>query len=117
MHKSCLGTVVIDCNTDDLDRASSFRASALGWESQRLTDPKDANYRRLDTPANEVNVPIQAVTHPSRAHIDIETNDVEAEVARLEKLGATSRAGKTMVGDGSGDRASVLRRATAEARF
>jgi len=31
---------------------------------------------------------LQAVDHPSRVHIDIETDDVEAEVARLEKLGA-----------------------------
>jgi hypothetical protein len=31
---------------------------------------------------------VQAVTHPSRVHIDIETDDIEAEVARLEKLGA-----------------------------
>ncbi len=30
----------------------------------------------------------QKVTHPSRVHIDIETDDVEAEVARLENLGA-----------------------------
>jgi Glyoxalase-like domain len=28
------------------------------------------------------------VSHPSRVHLDIETNDVEAEVTRLEKLGA-----------------------------
>jgi hypothetical protein len=29
------------------------------------------------------------VDHPSRVHIDIETDDLDAEVARLEKLGAT----------------------------
>ena len=28
------------------------------------------------------------MTHPSRVHLDIETNDVEAEVRRLEQLGA-----------------------------
>ena len=32
---------------------------------------------------------IQRVEHESRAHLDIETDDVEAEVARLEALGAT----------------------------
>ncbi len=28
------------------------------------------------------------VDHPSRVHLDIETDDIEAEVRRLEKLGA-----------------------------
>jgi hypothetical protein len=32
---------------------------------------------------------VQAVDHASRAHIDIETDDIEAEVRRLEALGAT----------------------------
>ena len=39
-------------------------------------------------PAGEPYVEIQKVDHPSRVHIDIEADDVEAEVARLEKLGA-----------------------------
>jgi hypothetical protein len=34
-------------------------------------------------------VQIQRVDHESRVHIDIETDDIAAEVARLEKLGAT----------------------------
>ena len=32
---------------------------------------------------------IQRVDHESRIHLDIETDDIAAEVARLEKLGAT----------------------------
>ena len=31
---------------------------------------------------------MQKVCHESRVHIDIESDDIEAEVARLEKLGA-----------------------------
>jgi hypothetical protein len=31
---------------------------------------------------------VQAVQHESRVHLDIETNDIEAEASRLEKLGA-----------------------------
>jgi hypothetical protein len=31
---------------------------------------------------------VQKVDHPSRVHLDIESDDVEAEAARLEKLGA-----------------------------
>jgi hypothetical protein len=33
-------------------------------------------------------VEVQAVAHPSRVHLDIETDDIEAEVRRLEALGA-----------------------------
>jgi hypothetical protein len=31
---------------------------------------------------------VQKVDHPSRVHLDIESDDVEAEVRRLEGLGA-----------------------------
>jgi len=88
MHKSRLGTVIIDCRTDDPDGAARFWADALGWPAQPLDDPGDANYRALDGPPDEVKVLVQAVDHPSRVHIDIETDDIEAEVKRLEALGA-----------------------------
>lgn len=35
-----------------------------------------------------MNILVQAVEHPSRAHLDIETDDLNAEVQRLERLGA-----------------------------
>ena len=42
----------------------------------------------LATPEDQPTIAVQQVDHPSRVHLDIETDDVEAEVARLEKLGA-----------------------------
>ena len=88
MHKSRLGTVVIDCQTEQIDSAAAFWSSALGWPTETLSDPNDANYRLLETPPTELKVLVQAVSHPSRVHIDIETDDIEAEVRRLERLGA-----------------------------
>jgi predicted enzyme related to lactoylglutathione lyase len=88
MHKSRVGTVVIDCLTDDLDEAAAFWAAALGRPAARLKEPGDADYRGLETPAGEIKILVQQVSHPSRVHIDIETDDVEAEVCRLESLGA-----------------------------
>ena len=88
MHKSRLGTVVIDCETDRIDDAARFWSQALGWPAQPLADPDDASYRALETPPGELKVLVQAVAHPSRVHIDIETDDIDAEVARLEALGA-----------------------------
>jgi hypothetical protein len=34
-------------------------------------------------------IQLQRVDHESRVHLDIEIDDIEAEVARLQKLGAT----------------------------
>ena len=42
----------------------------------------------LAAPPDEPIVEIQRVEHESRVHIDIESDDIPAEVARLEKLGA-----------------------------
>ena len=88
MHKSRLGTIIIDCQTEDLDAAARFWSAALGRSTEAPVDPGDSNYRDLEGPTDEVKVLVQAVQHPSRVHIDIETNDIEAEVRRLEALGA-----------------------------
>ena len=40
------------------------------------------------TAADEPIILLQKVTHESRVHLDIETDDIEAEASRLEKLGA-----------------------------
>jgi predicted enzyme related to lactoylglutathione lyase len=88
MHRSRLGTIVIDCQTQDVEGAAAFWSQALGWEARALSDPADANYRVFSGPPDQPTVLVQAVAHPSRVHIDIETDDIEAEVARLEQLGA-----------------------------
>jgi len=88
MHQSRLCALLIDCNTSNVDEAAGFWAKALG----RAVDPKHpgsrGNYRMLETLPDEPIVQIQSVSHESRVHIDIETDDIPAEVARLEKLGA-----------------------------
>ena len=85
MHKSCLGAVVIDCKTDDLEAASAFWGAALGYPMRRSDDPL---YIDLVVPNGQPAVIVQQVDHASRVHLDIETDDVEAEVTRLEALGA-----------------------------
>ena len=88
MHKSRLGGLIIDCETEDLDGAAEFWGKALGYETENSTEPEDKNYVLLRTEPDEPHVEVQQVTHPSRVHIDIETDDIDAEVERLEKLGA-----------------------------
>jgi hypothetical protein len=87
MHRSRLAGFIIDCNTDDLEGATAFWCAALGLKV-RTAAPAEANYRALDTAADEVHLEVQKVSHASRVHLDIESDDIEAEVRRLERLGA-----------------------------
>lgn len=88
MHKSQLAGFIIDCQGKDLDGAASFWSEALGLEKQTDDDPAEADYVQLRTRPEEVHIEVQRVDHPSRVHLDIETDDIEAEVARLQALGA-----------------------------
>lgn len=88
MHRSRLAGFIIDCDTDDLDEAAEFWAKALGYARSCSDDPDERDYAMLETPDDEVHIEVQKVSHSSRLHLDIETDDIEAEVGRLEKLGA-----------------------------
>ncbi len=88
MHHSRLCAILIDCKTSDVDEAAAFWAEALGRPVDPSHPSSHGNYRMLKTPPDEPIVEIQRVDHESRVHIDIETDDIPAEVRRLEKLGA-----------------------------
>jgi hypothetical protein len=80
---------LIDCKTTEVDEAARFWAAALGRPVDVNHPGSSGNYRMLEVQDDEPIVQIQRVTHESRVHIDIETDDIAAEVARLERLGAT----------------------------
>jgi hypothetical protein len=86
MHKSRLAGLIIDCQTHDLDAATRFWCEALGYGVD--SSVSEAVYRKLDTAPTDVHIEVQKVAHPSRVHLDIESDDIEAEAQRLEKLGA-----------------------------
>jgi predicted enzyme related to lactoylglutathione lyase len=89
MHKSRLAGFIIDCDTADLDGAAHFWASALGYALKPAPRAaEEAHYRHFDTGDAGLHIEVQKVEHASRVHLDIETDDIEAEVKRLEKLGA-----------------------------
>jgi hypothetical protein len=85
MHHSRLSGFIIDCRTDDLDSATDFWAKALGM---KRAEEGSEGYLGLDSEARGLNIEVQRVAHESRVHLDIETDDLEAEVSRLEALGA-----------------------------
>lgn len=88
MHKSKLAGFIIDCKTKDLHGAAEFWAAALGMTTRVLPGEEGDTYVRLDDPEDRMQIEVQTVDHESRVHLDIASDDIEAEVERLEKLGA-----------------------------
>jgi hypothetical protein len=89
MHKSKLAGFIIDCQGPELESAAGFWGGALGMELRALPPEEAGSYVQLEDPLGALHIEVQTVTHPSRVHLDIETDDIEAEVRRLEALGAT----------------------------
>jgi hypothetical protein len=89
MHKSRLAGFIIDCQTTDLAAAAGFWGAALGMEPRPLPPDEADRYMQLADPLDRLHIEVQTVMHASRVHLDIETDDIEAEVRRLEALGAT----------------------------
>ena len=113
-HRSRLAAFIIDCQTDDPRPEAQFWAAALG--SAPATRGEDEKYVSLE-PQGGFNCEVQAVDHPPRVHLDIESDDIPAEVARLERLGAKRLAAvKTWVvmEAPTGHRFCVIRAQTAD---
>ena len=88
MHHSRLCSIVIDCEVDDLAPAAEFWSRALGKPIATTDQDGDGKYAELETASDEPLILLQKVAHESRVHLDIETDDLEAEASRLEALGA-----------------------------
>lgn len=88
-HRSRINGILIDCKVDDIEAAARFWAEALGRPIDAEHPGTRGDYLMLENRPDQISIQIQRVTHESRVHIDIETDDIPAEVARLEKLGAT----------------------------
>ena len=88
-HRSRLAALVIDCEAFRREPAVAFWAAALG-RPRRASDDPAARYAHLDSPPTPtLDVVLQATSREHLGvHFDIETDDVEAEATRLERLGA-----------------------------
>jgi predicted enzyme related to lactoylglutathione lyase len=86
-----LAQFVID--VDDLDRGVTFWSAVFDADEEPLNPASSKVYRRLRLPDADVRILLQLTDDPKagkeRMHPDLETDDVEAEVRRLEALGAT----------------------------
>jgi Glyoxalase-like domain len=87
-HYSRLDKIVIDVAAADHDKELAFWSDATG---QPLTQSgRYPEYHWGELPGQDIGLLVQRLDDGgSRVHLDIHASDVEAEVARLEKLGAT----------------------------
>jgi len=90
MHRSRVCHFVIDVS--DLAQGVTFWSAALGATEEPLPEQSSGIYRHLRLPDSEIRILLQKTDDPKvskeRMHLDLETDDVEAEVKRLEVLGA-----------------------------
>ena len=87
-HYSRLDKIVIDVAREDHDKELAFWQGATGrplTQSERYPE-----YHWGEMPGQDVGLLLQRLDEgASRVHLDIHTTDVDAEVDRLEQLGAT----------------------------
>lgn len=89
-HRSRVAQFVVDAPADRHEAECAFWAAVTGWAERTGRRPE---FRRLAPPDTS---PLRLLLHrlderdaPVRAHLDIDTDDIDAEVRRLVALGAT----------------------------
>lgn len=84
MHRSRIGIVLIDHDGEHYDDCLAFWAGVQGVRA--APDGEYAGVGEVGT----LNLEVQRLGEgPSRIHLDIESDDIPAEVARLQELGGT----------------------------
>jgi Glyoxalase-like domain len=86
MHRSRLVGILIDTPATQVGAEVDFWSAALGVPSYPA--PGEEQYTVLSDAVPSLLTVIQAVDDAPRYHLDIETDDLVAEVARLTALGA-----------------------------
>ncbi|GLY27405.1 VOC family protein [Kineosporia sp. NBRC 101731] len=87
MHRSRFSTLLIDVPRDEAPAAATFWSSALGVPATPV--PGEEQFTSLKGALPGLVTAIQAIDDPApRFHIDIETDDLDAETNRLLALGA-----------------------------
>ena len=87
MHRSRAYAVIIDVPEESDAAATAFWSGVFGTPARQSAG--EPQFRTLDDAIPALHTSIQTVADEGRYHIDIETDDVDAEVERLLTLGAT----------------------------
>jgi hypothetical protein len=86
MHRSRVFGLFIDTPRAEADAAAKFWSAALGAPAEAV--PGEEEFVKLHDAVPGFSVDVQAIDGAARYHLDIETDDVQAELARLLSLGA-----------------------------
>ena len=86
MHRSRLYGIFIDTPVSEASDAAAFWSVALGAPAE--VEAGEEQFTMLTGALPKLVAGVQAVDDTARYHVDIETDDVDAEVARLLALGA-----------------------------
>jgi hypothetical protein len=86
MHRSRLSTLLIDAPAEQATASAAFWSAALGVATS--SPPGEPQFHTLHNAHPDLIVAVQSVEDAARYHVDIETDDVAAEVRRLTELGA-----------------------------
>src|SRR4051794_16975369 len=90
MHRMLFRVVVLDLAAESHEAGRTFWATALGAQAADPHDDGRPEYSWLEHPASPHHVLVQRLgSGESRVHIDVETDDMDAEITRLERAGAT----------------------------
>ncbi|MEW1829149.1 VOC family protein [Streptomyces sp. NPDC088196] len=88
MHRSRVFALLIDTPAPEAAAAAAFWSAALGTPAEPV--PGEEQFTTLHEAIPGLVTAVQSIDDPNpRFHIDIETDDVAAETARLLALGAT----------------------------
>ena len=86
VHRSRLSTLLIDVPAGRAPAAAGFWSAALGVPTR--PEAEQPQFTDLPGAHPDLVVSVQAIDDAPRYHLDIETDNVEAETARLVGLGA-----------------------------
>jgi hypothetical protein len=87
VHRILLRTIVLDFAPEGHDAGRQFWATALAGTAGKPDERSE--YSWLERPASPAHILLQRLDEgPSRVHLDLESDDMDAEIARLERAGA-----------------------------
>ena len=89
MHRSRLSTLLTDVPAAEAQAAAAFWSAALGVPAVPV--PGEEQFTSLPGAVPGLVTAVQSVEDSPRYHVDLETDDVEAETARLIALGAVAQ--------------------------
>jgi hypothetical protein len=86
VHRSRISTLLIDVPTEQAATAAAFWSAALGVPAEPVAG--EEQFTSLPHAVPGLVTAVQAVEDSPRYHLDFETDDLDAETARLIGLGA-----------------------------